>query len=132
MTNLEWIKQASPEDIAIEIVCYKFMDADTAKTWLNSERLENEVYDFQAILELPFFSQDLYKTVTVREFLQTLLSRFVEEREQFSTKRPFGNSDWDSDLIILFIKKHIMKGKIDQYGNIEEFNYKQFNTILKN
>jgi hypothetical protein len=35
---------------------------------------------------------------TVRDYLKALLSKVVEEGEEFSGKRPFGNSGWEDDL----------------------------------
>ena len=132
MTNLEWIKQASAEDLAIELVlCKKFFSAVDTKQWLLQEREENLSYNLDEVLELAFFSTDLDKFITVREFLKKILSTFIIEREQFSSKRPFGNSDWDSDLIKLFIKMRIIKGTVDEYDDIEDFDNKKFNLILQ-
>lgn len=36
---------------------------------------------------------------TVREYLVQLLALLWEEEGEFSGKRPFGNSDWQSELI---------------------------------
>lgn len=49
-------------------------------------------------LDLKFYSQDLSKVVTIREYLKTLLRTLWEEGEGFSGKRPLGNSGWQYDL----------------------------------
>ena len=132
MTNLEYIKQASVQEIAIELACNQFETATQAKEWLEKDKEDKLILSFKEILDLEFYSQDWYRTMTVKEFLKKILSTYIREREEFSTKRPFGNSDWDSDLIILFIKKNIIKGKIDKYNSIEDFDFGQFNILLQN
>ena len=132
MTNLDYLRKASVQDIAIELACNKFETAAQTKEWLEKERLNQLELSYKEILELKFYSQDWYREMTVKEFLKKILSTFIRQREEFSTKRPFGNSDWDSDLIILFINKNIIKGKIDKYGGIEDFDFGRFNLILQN
>lgn len=39
---------------------------------------------------------DYENLITVRQYLCNLLVRLWEEKESFSGKRPFGNSDWDA------------------------------------
>ena len=131
MTNLEWIKQATAEELSIELVCNKFNSAVAAKQWLQSERMQAPVLSMEEILELKFFSSDLCEIVTVRTFLKTLLSKLLGEKEMFNSKRPFGNSDWDSDLIILFVKNHIISGRVGVDRSIEYYNENQFNLIIQ-
>ncbi len=76
----------------------------------------------QDILVLKFKSQDLGKQVSIREFFYLLMKELWIEKEEFSGKRPFGNSCWDSDLIKCLITNKLIKGKIDSYGYIEDYD----------
>jgi hypothetical protein len=50
------------------------------------------------------FDSDAGDDTTVRDYLRTLLMSLWEERESFSGKCPFGNSDWEFDVIIPLAK----------------------------
>ena len=51
------------------------------------------------------------ETITVREYLHKLLETLWIEGEGFSSKRPFGNSGWENDLIIPLVKAGFVEGK---------------------
>jgi hypothetical protein len=53
--------------------------------------------DAREILVLPMQPNDA-DAKTIGEYLSKLLLNLWEEQESFSGKRPFGNSDWDSEL----------------------------------
>lgn len=76
------------------------------------------------ILDLKFYSNDLEKEVTVREFFFELLKTLWIEQEGFSGKRPFGNSGWDGNLIVCLIKNKLVSGEIDLvHGELDEDGY---------
>lgn len=75
-------------------------------------------------LEIRFYSQDLKRFVTVREFLKTLLMKMFTERE-FNGKRPFGSSSWDGDLFIALIRDGKIHGTIDSDGFISEIDWRE-------
>jgi len=82
--------------------------------------------------DITFFSEDLNKELTVKDYLKELLKRLWLEKECFSGKRPFGNSGWDYDLEKALVIAKVIKGKFDEDGEIEESDDKKFNkTILK-
>lgn len=75
---------------------------------------------------------------TIRCYLKALLFALWEEGEDFSGKRPFGNSCWDGDLAFALVRAKIIKGKIyteedgddiDQY--LEDYDSKALNTIIR-
>ena len=66
------------------------------------------------------FDSDAGDNLTIREYLETLLSTLWDEQEGFSGKRPFGNSGWEYDLYNPLIKASRIKGKLDENGHIEE------------
>ena len=55
------------------------------------------------ILDLKFYNNDLDKKITIKDFFKELLAKLLKEQEMFDSKRPFGNSDWDCDLIVCLI-----------------------------
>lgn len=82
--------------------------------------------------KIKFYCNDLDKEVTIKEYFIEILKRFWEEKEGFSGKRPFGNSGWDWDLFIPLIKAGLIKGELDEDGDIEDFDEKQANEIISN
>lgn len=59
---------------------------------------------------------------TLRECFIALLSILWEEGSGFSSKRPFGNSDWQWDVYAALIKAGHVEGEIDEYGSVNEFD----------
>lgn len=70
-------------------------------------------------LDLKFYSSDLGKDVTIRDYLHELLLTLWNKGESFSGKRPFGNSGWETDLFIPLIKAGYVKGTLDEDGYLE-------------
>jgi hypothetical protein len=67
---------------------------------------------------------------TIRDYLCELLIEVWEERETFSGKRPFGNSDWEYDLYKPLVKNGIVEGKMDD-DHISNVNEKQANNLIR-
>lgn len=87
--------------------------------------------DSKKILKLKFYSKDLRKEITIKDFFKELLKTLFKEQEMFDSKRPFGNSDWDSDLIVCLIKNNIIYGKLDEDGFIEDYDWKECYKIIE-
>lgn len=51
--------------------------------------------------------------ISVRDYLRMLLETLWDEQEEFSGKRPFGNSGWDYDIIQPLVVEGFIKGKIN-------------------
>ena len=87
------------------------------------------------VLALKFKSRDLNKTVTVRQYLFTLLSTLWKDGECFSGKRPFGNSGWEYDLYMPLIKAGVINGDIDEDGYLQDCDsdagYKVIESLIK-
>lgn len=83
------------------------------------------------VLKLKFYSNDLNKEVTVKEYLKELLSVLWNEKDGFSGKRPFGNSDWQYELYTCLVKNDVVKGKIDVEYLID-FDYESAEAEIKN
>lgn len=83
------------------------------------------------ILKLKFYSNDLDREITIKDFFKELLKKLLEEQEMFDSKRPFGNSDWDCDLIVCLIKNNIVQGQLDEDDYIEKVDWKQADKIIQ-
>lgn len=83
------------------------------------------------ILDLRFYSNDLDKEITIKDFFKTLLKQLFKEGSNFSGKRPFGNSDWDGDLCVCLIENKIVNGEIDEYGYIENCDWGYFDIVVE-
>ena len=85
----------------------------------------------EEILNLKFYSKDLDREITIKDFFKKLLKTLFKEKETFDSKRPFGNSDWDCDLIVCLIKNNIIYGKLDEDGYIEDYDEKRYDLMLQ-
>lgn len=68
------------------------------------------------IMEIEFYCDDLGRFVTIRSYLQELLTTLWREGEGFSSKRPFGNSGWKYELYEALVKGGAIEGEIDFEG----------------
>lgn len=75
----------------------------------------------EEILDLPMEENDA-KANTIREYLLALLTTLWEEGHLFSGKRPFGNSGWSYDLYKPLVAAHTVRGRFDEYGDIENLD----------
>lgn len=73
------------------------------------------------VLHCPMEDNDA-GAATVGEYLGLLLSTLWLEAEGFSSKRPFGNSDWQYTVYEALIKTGLVPGTIDEDGYIEDFD----------
>lgn len=69
----------------------------------------------QQVLALPMGENDA-NAATIRDYLITLLATLWVEKEAFDGKRPFGNSDWDGDLVVALIRAGAIEGELDEDG----------------
>lgn len=56
---------------------------------------------------------------TIRDYLKGLLVTLWSEGEDFSGKRPFGNSDWQWEIYEAFVMSGHLEGEIDEDGYID-------------
>lgn len=60
---------------------------------------------------------------TVREYFIELLSTLWQEDEGFSSKRPFGDSDWQYDVYLALHRAGLIDGLVlDSDGYVEHFS----------
>ena len=63
---------------------------------------------------------------TIRDYLTKLLRQVIRDGERFSGKRPFGSSDWKSELALAFESRPaLIKLRVERYedGGIEIMDY---------
>lgn len=68
---------------------------------------------------------------SIREYLGALLERLWDEQDEFSGKRPFGNSDWNGDLQIALIKVGAVSGAIDEDGYLDRVDSPMVDTLIR-
>jgi hypothetical protein len=86
----------------------------------------------KSIGSLEFYCNDLDKKISIHDYLIELLKTLWEEQDEFSGKRPFGNSGWDYDLIGCLIANNIIDGKLDEeYGYIIEGDTHKGYALIK-
>jgi hypothetical protein len=86
-------------------------------------------YTVQDILNLPMQENDA-SADTIGDYLQELLSSLWEEGDGFSGKRPFGNSNWESELYHTLVMHEIIQGEIID-GYLESYDEKKGYKIIK-
>ncbi len=73
------------------------------------------------ILHLPMEDNDA-QAATVGEYLGLLLSTLWLQADGFSSKRPFGNSDWTTPVYLALGKAGLSNFSLDENGYIEDFS----------
>ena len=81
-------------------------------------------------LDLQFYSEDLRKELSIKQYLQELLLTLWKEKEGFSGKRPFGNSGWEFDLYTCLIKNNVIEGRLDEDGFVEDVDEEKAYAIV--
>lgn len=68
--------------------------------------------------------------LTLKEYLKLIFSNLWAEGEEFNSKRPFGNSDWQWKVYEAMIREKVIEGTIDDYGDIQDFNEAEAGKII--
>ena len=68
---------------------------------------------------------------TIADYLRKLLITLIKEKQDFNSKRPFGNSDWVYDLYYPLIENNFISGKIVD-GYIEEVDTEKADQLIIN
>lgn len=67
---------------------------------------------------------------TIREYLHILVTRLWLEGEDFSGKRPFGNSGWQYEIYKALIQGGFVEGSLDIYNDIEEIDIQEADKLM--
>ena len=73
------------------------------------------------LLHMQFHSDELDRTVTLKQYFILLAQTVWKEGEEFSGKRPWGNSSWQYEVYAAMIKNGF-EGKLDSYGGVEKID----------
>lgn len=71
----------------------------------------------QEILDTPYDGFNDCAAFSIRSYLYLLLLTLWEEGEGFSGKRPFGNSNWETDLYKCLVVNKFIDGKVYEYDD---------------
>lgn len=78
--------------------------------------------DARAILRTPMPDENDADAETVGDYLITLLAAVWREADQFSGKRPFGNSGWKQDIAKALIVAGHVAGRLDEDGCVDDLD----------
>lgn len=67
---------------------------------------------------------------SIKGYLKRLLDLLWEEGNDFSGKRPFGNSGWDYELITALVQAKAIAGTLDEDGFINECDINAGNKLI--
>jgi len=73
------------------------------------------------VLDIPMQPNDA-EAETIREYLKNLLIEVWAEVEEFSGKRPFGNSGWENELYLALTNAEAIDATFDKDGYLKEFD----------
>jgi len=71
----------------------------------------------QALLDFNYDFREHGK-IAIRDWLEKILTKLMEEEDSFSSKHPFGDSDWMFDLPYALVKAGAVNGDIDEDGDV--------------
>lgn len=70
-------------------------------------------------------------TYTIRSYLMTLLKSLWEEGENFSSKRPLGDSDWKRCVDEKLALEGHVDGTFDEDGDLVDADYRASDEIIQ-
>lgn len=73
----------------------------------------------EEVLATPMPPNDSGAT-TIRGYLAALLGEVWRKTDNFSGKRPFGNGDWDWDLMVPLVRAGYIRGDLDEDGYLND------------
>ena len=82
------------------------------------------------ILNLKFNRGDMPNTITLGDYLKKLFKTLWKDGEDFSSKRPLGNSDWQCEIYYVLIKNNVVEGTIDEYDCVYTVDYFQADKVI--
>lgn len=68
---------------------------------------------------------------TIGEYLVKLLAELWHKQEEFSGKRPFGNSSWDWDLYMALVDAELITGSYDEDGCLDDADVETGFTLIE-
>lgn len=103
---------------------------NAGKPFTRNKSFFMEILNRDEILNLKIEHHLFDPNYRIRDYLCELLLNVWEERETFSGKRPFGNSNWEYDLYKPLVKNGVVEGKMNE-DYLESINEKQANNLIR-
>jgi len=75
-------------------------------------------------------SLDFVKPVSMRTYFRALLMALWKDGENFSAKKPLGNSDWQSGVYESMVKKGFIEGELNEYDELIKADYKKADELI--
>lgn len=76
----------------------------------------------QQVLALPMQENDA-GAATIHDYLITLLALLWNEKEGFDGKKPFGNSDWDGEVVETLVRAGLVAGTVNEDGDTDDWDW---------
>lgn len=67
---------------------------------------------------------------SLRVMLKDLLTMVLLQGEEFSGKRPWGDSGWEFDIYRAMVLNGFIKGAVDEYGDIYNYSLAEGDELL--
>ncbi len=83
------------------------------------------------VLDLPMPDGNDAEAATIRDYLIALLHTLWREQDQFSGKKPFGNSGWEWDMFPPLINAGLVSGRLDEHGYIDQVDERTANELIE-
>ena len=78
--------------------------------------------DYKNILETKFRSMDFKDKITIKDYFKELLKALWQEVDDFSGKRPLGNSYWQYDVYAALVVAGAVDGTLKENGGVDEID----------
>ena len=76
------------------------------------------------------FDSDAGENLSVRDYLHELLYKLWSQGEDFSSKRPFGNSGWEYDICTALVAGEFVSGETDEDGFLVSCDEDEANQLV--
>jgi hypothetical protein len=76
------------------------------------------------------FDSDAGESLSIRDYLYSLLHKLWSHGEGFSSKRPFGNSGWELDIYAALVAGGFVAGELDEDGYLEYCDNEEANKLV--
>lgn len=86
--------------------------------------------NYKDYINIPMKKNDA-RAKTIGEYLEKLLLTLWYEKDEFSGKRPFGNSCWEYEIYAALISAGVVEGKLAEEGYVEEVDIPSANRVVR-
>lgn len=105
-------------------------DHYVARTYVPFPLNQHETEEGYEVLSVVMPTNDADAS-TIRDYLITLLTTVWREGENFDSKKPFGNSNWESELYAALVRADLLTGTFDADGALDECDYEAGDELIR-